>query len=171
MFYLNLDDFSLFKLRSAVFLIDFPLSFTVCTVNVWQKIIPTSLNLQEHFSREESEQVLQTKASIKDFSTNLVNHVQNLLDYLITTKKEKPFKGNYTQIVHSSIFHQFKTTMLRTKGTTLVPVKVDELFLSTYEKISESFDFTIQNTINTLEAKIMDIKTMNSAKPQPGNGF
>ena len=119
------------------------------------------MNLQEHYSREESEQIQQTKASIKDFSTNLISHVQNLLDYLITTKKEKPFKANYTQIVHSPIFHQFKTTMLRTKGTTLVPVKVDELFLSTYEKIAESFDYTIQNTINLLEAKIADIKTMN----------
>ena len=40
LFYLNLEDFSLFKLRSAVFLIDFPLSFTMCMVNVWQKIMP-----------------------------------------------------------------------------------------------------------------------------------
>ena len=35
LFYLNLEDFSLFKLRAAVFLIDFPLSFTMCMVNVW----------------------------------------------------------------------------------------------------------------------------------------
>lgn len=44
--------------------------------------------------------------------------------------------------------------MLRTKGTTIVPVKVDELFLQTYEKIAESFDNTIKNTIETLEVKI-----------------
>lgn len=140
---MNLDDFSLFKLRSAVFLIDFPLSFTMCTVNVWQKIMPNSLNLNESFQREEIEQIMQTRQSIKDFSTNLANHVQNLLEYLITTKREKPFKQNYTQIVHSQIFNSFKTTMLRTRGTTLVPVKVDELFISTYEKMAESFDNTI----------------------------
>lgn len=42
LFYLNLDDFSLFKLRSSVFLIDFPLSFTLCMIQVWQKILPAS---------------------------------------------------------------------------------------------------------------------------------
>ena len=31
-FFLNLDDFSLYKLRSAVFLIDFPLTFTMCCI-------------------------------------------------------------------------------------------------------------------------------------------
>ena len=31
-FYLSLEEFSLFKLRSAVFLIDFPLAFTMCAV-------------------------------------------------------------------------------------------------------------------------------------------
>lgn len=140
MFYLNLDDFSLFKLRCAVFLIDFPLCFTVCIVNVWQKILPNQITMAELFSREEIEQVTQTKASIREFSSNLSSHVQNLLDYLVTIKKEKPFKANYTQIIHSPIFQQFKSTMLRTRGTTLVPVKIDELFLSTYEKMAESFD-------------------------------
>ena len=52
-FYLNLEDFSLFKLRSAVFLIEFPLSFTMCMVNVWQKIMPQQVNASEFFSREE----------------------------------------------------------------------------------------------------------------------
>ncbi len=96
--------------------------------------------MAELFSREEIEQVTQTKASIREFSSNLSSHVQNLLDYLVTIKKEKPFKANYTQIIHSPIFQQFKSTMLRTRGTTLVPVKIDELFLSTYEKMAESFD-------------------------------
>ena len=37
--------------------------------------------------------------------------------------------------------------------------------MQTYEKISESFDHTIQNTIDTLEAKIVDIRNINvSAK-------
>ena len=41
------------------------------------------MNMQDFFSREEIEQVMQTRQSIKEFSTNLANHVQNLLDYLI----------------------------------------------------------------------------------------
>ena len=39
-FYLSLEDFGLFKLRSAVFLIQFPISFTMHTFNVWQKVMP-----------------------------------------------------------------------------------------------------------------------------------
>ena len=40
--------------------------------------------------------------------------------------------------------------------------------MQTYEKISESFDHTIQNTIDTLEAKIVDIRNLNvSAKGGP----
>ena len=137
---MNLEDFSLFKLRSAVFLIEFPLSFTMCIVTVWQKIMPQQMNMQEYFSREEIEQIVQTKQSIKEFSNNLVQHVQSLLDYLTQVKKEKPLKSNYTSIVQSPIFSQFKTTLLRTRGTTLVPVKIDELFIGTYEKMQESFD-------------------------------
>ena len=87
-----------------------------------------------------------------------------MLDYLIQIKRDKVFKANYTQIVHSPIFKQFSNTMKATRGTTLVAVKVDELFISTYEKMSESFDLTLQNTIDTLENKIADIKTMNQAK-------
>ena len=62
------------------------------------------MNMQDFFSREEIEQVMQTRQSIKEFSTNLANHVQNLLDYLIQIKRDKIFKSNYTQIVHSPIF-------------------------------------------------------------------
>jgi len=59
---LNLDDFSLFKLRSAVFLIYFPLSFTMHMVSVWQKVMPTSLAMSENaYSREEIEQIIQTR--------------------------------------------------------------------------------------------------------------
>ena len=60
-FFLNLDDFSLFKLRSAVFLIDFPLSFTLCIINVWMRIMPAQMNIADHFNRDEIEQIMQTR--------------------------------------------------------------------------------------------------------------
>lgn len=56
--------------------------------------------------------------------------------------------------------------MLRTRGTTLVPVKIDELFISSYEKVAESFDYTLENTIQTLETKINEIKQMNQVKKE-----
>ena len=52
-FYLNLEEFSLFKLRSSVFLIDFPLTFTMCAVQVWAKIMPSGTATLENFDKEE----------------------------------------------------------------------------------------------------------------------
>ena len=54
--------------------------------------------------------------------------------------------------------------MIRTKGTSLVPVRVDELFIQTYEKMAESIDITIGNTIETLETKLNQIKAFNLQK-------
>ena len=55
--YLNLEDFSIFKLRSAIFLIQFPLAFTMAMVNVWYKILPDKPTEEEKFSKEEVEQI------------------------------------------------------------------------------------------------------------------
>lgn len=57
-FYLNIEDFSLFKLKSAVFLIEFPLVFTMAILNVWTKVIPYNPQQKEEYSREEVEQIL-----------------------------------------------------------------------------------------------------------------
>jgi len=51
--------------------------------------------------------------------------------------------------------------MLKTRGTSLVPVKVDELFISTYEKMQESFDTTLEGIIENLNGKINDLKLLN----------
>jgi len=57
--------------------------------------------------------------------------------------------------------------MVKTKGTTLVPVKVDELFISTYEKINDSFDHNLSNTLEQLEGRISEIKQINATKNGP----
>jgi len=54
-FVLNLEDFNLFKLRSTVFLIQFPLTYTLYIINVWKKIIPTQVSSALGFSREDIE--------------------------------------------------------------------------------------------------------------------
>lgn len=68
---------------------------------------------------------------------------------------------NYAQIVHSTVFQSFKTTMLKTRGTSLVQVKVEELFISTYEKMQESFDTTLDGIIENLQGKINELKIVN----------
>ena len=59
------------------------------------------------------------------------------------------------------MFQSFKTTMLKTRGTSLVQVKVEELFISTYEKMQESFDTTLDGIIENLQGKINELKIVN----------
>ena len=77
------EDFSIFKLKSAVFMINFPLSFTIHILNVWKKVMPSALQSQA-FNDDELEQILQTKQSIKEFEEKLIEQVQSLLDYLVS---------------------------------------------------------------------------------------
>ena len=39
-FYMNLNDFSIFKLRSIIFFTNFPLAISIATVTCWYKMIP-----------------------------------------------------------------------------------------------------------------------------------
>ena len=52
-FYMNMDDFSLFKLRSSIFLINFPLSFTLAIISIWYKIMPEAPSVADHYTRDE----------------------------------------------------------------------------------------------------------------------
>jgi len=150
---MNLEDFSLFKLRSAIFLINFPLSFTLAIVSIWYRIMPDIPTVADNYTRDEIDQIMQTKAAIKTFCEKLTTYIDNLLEYLTQVKRDKPFKPNYQQIIRSDQFLQFKKTMTKTKGISLVPVRVDELFIQTYERMAESIDTTIGNTIQNLETK------------------
>ena len=102
MFYLNFDDFSVFKLKSIVFLVYFPLTFTEMIMNLWSKLIP-NLNSQEISrlkSKEEEiafdlESIAMTKQAIKEFSGNLVVHLKSLLEYLQQVKEEDELRAKY----------------------------------------------------------------------------
>ena len=39
-FYLNFEEFSMVKLKSTVFMLYFPITFTIAVVNIWLKAIP-----------------------------------------------------------------------------------------------------------------------------------
>jgi hypothetical protein len=52
-FYMDLECFSTFKLRSAIFLVDFPINFTIRIMSIWQKIIPFSATLADGYSKED----------------------------------------------------------------------------------------------------------------------
>lgn len=69
-FTLNLEDFNLFKLRSTVFLIQFPVTFTLLIINVWKKILPSQVTQAQGFSREEIEQIMAAKHAMRELSKN-----------------------------------------------------------------------------------------------------
>ena len=66
--------------------------------------MPSKLLNNETFTTEEIELVINAKGAIKEFGLSLINHIQNLLDYLIQIRKDKPFKINYIQTLASPIF-------------------------------------------------------------------
>lgn len=99
--------------------------------------------MQKSYTREEIDQVMQTKQSIKEFGTNLVNHLQNMLDYLKQVKGNRLIRQNYAQVIQSDIHTQFSQTLRRTKGTTLVQGKIHALFANQYDKVAKSFDQTL----------------------------
>lgn len=52
-FTMNLVDFNLFKLRSTLFLLQFPITFTLLIINVWKKLLPEKIATAQGYSREE----------------------------------------------------------------------------------------------------------------------
>lgn len=68
-FYLNFEDFSIMKLKSCVFMLQFPLCFTISMVGVWLKAMPNA-NLPkadgELYSAEEAGEIVAMKTAIKE---------------------------------------------------------------------------------------------------------
>lgn len=159
-FYLNLEDFSVYKLRCAVFLIQFPLMLTESILALWTKIIPSPSKKEsvEDYSKSDIEIIQQVRHSIREFTTSLVTNLKHLLDYLQQVKKEQPMFEQYQQINQRNEFIAFKEIFLRNRWVNFTPNKVDEFFNQSFEKMNESFGGNLDNVIHNLEDKINSIK-------------
>ena len=84
-FFLNFEDFHMGKLRATVFMLQFPITFTVAILNVWIKSIPNPQNKSEieNYSKEEIDEIVKARHSIKEFVTSLCAHIKSLYEYLI----------------------------------------------------------------------------------------
>ena len=120
-FFVDLECFSTFKLRSAIFLVDFPVNFAIRILSIWMKIIPFQATIAEGYSREDLQLIGATKIAIRDFSSNIVTHLQHLVDYLKSVKQETPLKANFKHILKDPVFQEFKSTMLAGKSVFLIP--------------------------------------------------
>jgi hypothetical protein len=52
-FCMNMIDFNLFKLRSTIFLLQFPVTYTLLIMNVWKKLLPEHTSSAQGYTREE----------------------------------------------------------------------------------------------------------------------
>ena len=149
------------KLKATVFMIYFPVTFTLAMINIWMKTIPNpnmSKTEQEDYTKEEIEGINAAKQSIKEFTHGLMGHLKNLTDYLQQVIDEKPLLINFNLIRESDEFVEFKEVFAKTKHTGLNPLLAEEFFLQTFEKIQESFTKTIQLTLQQLQVKIKQIQ-------------
>ena len=84
-FYMNFEDFSMVKLRSTVFMLYFPITFTISIVNIWLKILPNPSQPKsetEDYSKEEVEGINAAKHGVRDFVHSLATHLKSLNEYL-----------------------------------------------------------------------------------------
>lgn len=105
----------------------------------------------------------QSKHAMKEFVNNLVGYLGSLIEYLSQVKKDRLLKANFNLINKTRAFQEFKQVFLSTKGTTLIPVKIEELFLGTFEKMEASHSDLIENAITLLNERIAEIKSISFA--------
>lgn len=75
--FLDFDNFSLFKIRSTIFLIDFPMNFMIRIMDMWSKLIPQNPLPSEH-SKEDIALMASARSAIKEFRLNLLDYIEHL---------------------------------------------------------------------------------------------
>jgi hypothetical protein len=68
---LNLQDFNIFKLKSTIFLLQFPVTYTLLVLNVWFKVIPKAPTTIQGFTKEEIDVINDLKAAIKTLTRSI----------------------------------------------------------------------------------------------------
>lgn len=98
--YLNLDNYSLFKIRSTIFLIDFPLNYMIRIMDIWSKLIPQNPAAGD-FNKEDLQLMANTKGAIREFRHNILDYINHLSEYIRSIKKLHPMKQSYAEIQKS----------------------------------------------------------------------
>ena len=87
-FIMNLVDFNLFKLRSSIFLLQFPVTFTLLIMNVWKKLLPEKIASAQGYSREEIAEMEVIKVKMHQLSKSSVKHLNTLKEYITEVRKD-----------------------------------------------------------------------------------
>jgi len=110
----------MFKLKAAIFLIDFPMNYLIRIMDVWFKITPFQPSAGD-FSKEDLQALNLAKTAMRELRYNILDYIEHLQNYLEDVKKKKPVKHSFLWIVKSDCWLKFKSTMLKAKNTFLLP--------------------------------------------------
>ena len=91
---------------------------------------------------------------------NITTDVVSIQDYLINVRNSQPLQENFKMIKKSHIFKKFKKTLLKTRGTNLLPDRVDYLFGRVNTKLTKSHEFTINKLISSIETRVHELKEL-----------
>lgn len=149
---LNLDDFNLFKLRASVYLLQWPVTFTLLIINVWQKIMPEAPR-EMGFPRQECYLIEDTERAMKAMTKDTVTHLGSLSEYLTEVKKSRPMNQNYQQIKSHQYFTKFKEVFTKSQGVNVMRNRLDEMVTSTYNRMEDAFNDCMDNALSQIEAK------------------
>ena len=84
----------------------------------------------------------------------------SLIQYLNEVKKEQPLKQNFFQINKMPVFKAFKDTFTMSLGVNLHKARIEEMIMSTFEKMNEAFDITLDNTLTNIEKRATQMNQM-----------
>ena len=179
MFYLNFDDFSIFKLKSIIYFLYYPLTFTEIIANLWLQIVPTNV-LGKKAKKEDgeedfldSESVTITRQAMREFINSLITHLKSLQEYVNQVKNEKEIADRFKKIVHKKEIVKMKETIVKIssaapisglsqgKNSEIDEYDVDQMFEKSYNGIVKSQMETINNLNNIIEDKISKLKSIN----------
>ena len=164
-FFMNFDDFSIFKLKSIIYFLYYPLTFTEIIANLWLQIVPINV-LGKKTKKEDgeedfldSESVSVTRQSMREFISSLVNHLKSLQEYIHQAKDEKQITERYKRISHRKEI----ATMKEIYGiyNQKEQDEVEKKFETYYHNIVDSQMETIDNLNNIIEEKISRLKSVN----------
>jgi len=161
-FYMNFDDFSVFKLKSIIYFLYYPLTFTEIIANLWLQIVPINV-LGKKTKREDgaedfldSESVSVTRQAMREFINSLITHLKSLQEYINQVKDEKEIAERFKRIIHKKEIAKMKETICNYTKNDID--EVDDMFAGYFDEIIKSQMESIDNVNNIIEEKITRFK-------------
>ena len=87
-----------------------------------------------------------------------------MIDYLQYVRDSNVILTGFENISKTTEFETYKRVFTETKGTTLLEDKIDDFIDEVAEGMEESYSYTLDNAIKSLEDKLEELKSLNQTK-------